>query len=287
MYSEMRRLVILLVAALVPVFASAQAQVNTKKVKIGDFAEKVTKVVLTGNMFYDSTLEDEIIARWKASPYEFCSLSEFEDLKCSDEFYFLLSTKGQFKKETEPGLQFLTLVKGGTKAEGGIGEMLEVVSLPIASANDPSGRETVFFPAFLDIIQTYALESMDRDISAYTGLSNYSLNIKDTKGMNLVFSEDDLSTEITDVVREQHFDENMSSVSEEEADALMTDAAENTVVSYTAVPTDAKIGSYCYKMLIDNHSHKVYYFKKHRITKKTGAGFLAEDVARISSYRNQ
>jgi hypothetical protein len=105
--------------------------------------------------------------------------------------------------------------------------------------------------------------------------------------MNLVFSEDDLSTEITDEVREQHFDENMSSVSEEEADALMTGTAENTVVSYTAVPTDAKIGSYCYKMLIDNHSHKVYYFKKHRITKKTGAGFLAEDVARISSYRNQ
>ena len=113
MYFEMRRLVILLVAALVPMFASAQAQVNTKKVQIGDFTQKITKVVLTGNMFYDSTLEDEIVARWKASPYEFCSLGEFEDLKYSDEYYFLLSTKGQFKKEAEPGLQFLTLVKGG------------------------------------------------------------------------------------------------------------------------------------------------------------------------------
>lgn len=287
MYFEMRRLVILLVAALVPMFASAQAQVNTKKVQIGDFTQKITKVVLTGNMFYDSTLEDEIVARWKASPYEFCSLGEFEDLKYSDEYYFLLSTKGQFKKEAEPGLQFLTLVKGGLKAEGGIADMLEVVSLPISSANEPSGRETIFFPAFLDIIQTYALDSMDKDINAYTGLSNYSLNLRETKGMTMVFSENDLSSEITDEVKKEHFDENMFVTSEDDADGLMYETANNAVVSYTAVPTNAGVGSYCYKMLIDNQSHKIYYFKKHKITKKTGAGFLAEDIARISSYRSR
>ena len=106
----MKRLVIWIAAILMPIMGFAQAQVNTKKVKISDFTQKVTKVVLTGNMFYDSSLQDEIVARWKVSPYEFCSLDEFEELKGNDEYYFLLSTKGQFKKETEPGLQFLTLV---------------------------------------------------------------------------------------------------------------------------------------------------------------------------------
>ena len=106
----MKRILILIAAVLLPVFAAAQAQINTKKVKIGDFTQKVTKVVLTGNMFYDSSLEDEIVARWRVSPYEFCTLPEFEQLKGSDEYYFLLTTKGQFKKESEPGLQFLTLV---------------------------------------------------------------------------------------------------------------------------------------------------------------------------------
>lgn len=281
---EMRRLLIILAAALVPVFAGAQAQINTKKVKIADFPEKTTKVVLTGNMFYDGSLQDEIVARWTASPYEFCTLQEFEQLKGNDDYYFLLTTKGQFKNEVEPGLMFLTLVKGGKKAEG-IDDMLEIVSLPIASAEDPSGRETVFFPAFLHIIQNYALESTEKDVSAYVGLSNYSLNLPETKDMTIIFSENDLSTEITDDLKNLYFNEGMVCTDEDGADGYMADNPGKVVVSYVAVPTDASAGSYCYKMLIDNQSHKLYYFRKHRISKKVGAGFLAEDIKRIASYR--
>jgi hypothetical protein len=38
-------------------------------------------------------------------------------------------------------------------------------------------------------------------------------------------------------------------------------------------------------MLIDCESHQLYYFRKHKITKKAGAGFLIEDIKRISSAR--
>lgn len=284
---EMKKIFIAIMAVLLPLVAGAQAQINTKKIKIGDFTQKTTKIVLTGNIFYDSSLEDEIVARWRVSPYEFCTLEEFELLKGSDEYYFLLTTKGQFKKETEPGLQFLTLVKGGKKAEGGIDDMLEIVSLPVASAEAPSGRETVFLPAFLDIIQNYAIDSMEKDVSAYTGLSNYSLNLKETDGLPVVFAEEDISSEITDVLKDMTFDQMMTVTDEESADELMTGDKERTVVSYVARPAEATVGSYCYKMLIDNQTHKLYYFKKHRITKKTGPGFLAEDLRRISSFRTK
>ena len=268
-----------------PIFAFGQAQINTKKVKIADFTEKTTKVVLTGNMFYDGSLQDEIVARWKVSPYEFCTLAEFEQLKGSEEYYFLLTTKGQFKRESEPGLTFLTLVKGGKKAEGGIDDMLEVVSLPIASAEDPSGRETVYLSAFLNIIQNYAVEATETDVSGYIGLSNYSLNLAETKGMTIIFSEDDLSNEITDQVKEESFDKHMVITDEDSSDKNMYEGSERVAVSYLAVPTDAAVGSYCYKMLIDNQTHRLYYYKKHKITKKTGAGFLAEDIRRISAFR--
>ena len=283
----MRKLLVILVAALMPAFAFGQAQINTKKVLIGDFTEKTTKVVLTGNMFYDGSLQDEIVARWKVSPYEFCTLEEFEQLKGNEEYYFLLSTKGQFKRESEPGLMFLTLIKGGKKAEGGINEMLEIVSLPISSAEEPSGRETIFLPAFLDIIQNYAVESTEKDVSAYIGLSNYSLNLSETKDMTIVFSEGDLSSEITDEVKATNFNEDMVITDEDSSDRNMYENSNRMVVSYLAVPTEASVGSYCYKMLIDNQTHKLYYFKKHRITKKTGAGFLAEDIRRISSYHSK
>ena len=163
--------------------------------------------------------------------------------------------------------------------------MLEVVSLPIASADEPSGREIVFLPAFLDIIQNYALDSMEKDSNAYAGLSNYSLNLRKTKGLPIAFKQEDLSSEVTDEVRQLTFDDLMSVTDEDNADRLMSEGSDRTVVSYIAVPTDAVPGSYCYKMLIDNHTHMLYYFKKHRITKKTGPGFLAEDLRRLSSFR--
>ena len=100
-----------------------------------------------------------------------------------------------------------------------------------------------------------------------------------------MFSEDDLSSEITEDTIDSIFDEEMLVKTEDEADDYLAKEGSNVALSYVAVPTDAKVGSYCYKMLIDSHSHMLYYFKKHRITKKAGAGFLAEDINRIASYR--
>ena len=124
----MKKFLVFIALALMPFAASAQAQIDTKKVKISDFTQKVTKVVLTGRALYDGVLQDEVTARWRVSPYEFCSLEEFNSLKGNENYYFLITTYGQFKKETEPSLQFLTLVKGGKKASKGIdaGDEVEI-----------------------------------------------------------------------------------------------------------------------------------------------------------------
>lgn len=281
----MRKLFIMLAVALLPLMAGAQAQINTKKVKISDFTEKITKVVLTGNDFYDIVLQDEVKARWRVSPYEFCTWEEFQRDRNSSDFYFLLTTSSQFKKESEPGLDLLSLVKGGTGAT--INSMLEVVFIPFAPAEDPSGREMVFLPAFLDIIQKHALTSMEKDTDGYIGLSNNSMNIAKAKNMEFVFSEDDLSSEITREFRDLNFDSDMVITDEDSADDCMLENEPNTLVSYVVTPTDAQPGSFCYKMLINSETHELYYFRRHRITKKLGPGFLAEDIKRINSYRGR
>ena len=119
----MKKITVIMITMLFPVFLWGQAQINTKKVKIGDFTEKITKVVLTGNQFMDGTLQDEITLRWRISPYEFCSYDEFKKIRTDDNYYFLLTTDAQFRKDESPSIQFLTLVKGGPEAEKGIHEM--------------------------------------------------------------------------------------------------------------------------------------------------------------------
>ena len=107
-------------AVLIPVSMFSQAQITTKKMKLEDFPEKVTKVVLSGNMFIDGAIEDAVKNRWAVSPYEFCSFQEFESLKGKEDYYFLMVVTGQFRKESGPGIEFLSLLKGGPEAEKGL-----------------------------------------------------------------------------------------------------------------------------------------------------------------------
>ncbi|MBR6547542.1 MAG: hypothetical protein IKT69_04500 [Bacteroidales bacterium] len=278
----MKKLIILITALIMPLMAGAQAQITTKKVKIEDFTQKVTKVVLNGNPFYDTSFKDEVAARWRISPYEFCTLEEFEGLKGNDSYYFLILTQGQFRKETAPGLQFISLVKGGQGADKGIGDMLEVVSLPFASAEYPSGRELIFLPAFLDIIQNHTLEAMENDFNAYGGLSNTAQKLGKAGNMDIVISEDDLNSLVS---KEMTDSEGMVITDEDDADSYMLDEVPGTLVSYVVAPSEPVKGSFCYKMLIDAQTHELYYYRKHKISPKAGAGFLPEDIERINKAR--
>lgn len=281
----MKRIIIAIATIFLTIPASAQAQIDTKKVKISDFTQKVTKVVLNGNAFFDTTFQEEIAARWRISPYEFCTLEDFEALKDNDNYYFLMTTYGQFRKETAPGLQFLTLVKGGKGADKGIGSMLEIVSLPFASAEYPSGRELVFLPAFLDIIQSHTLASMEKDIKGYGGLASNNASLGKTDGIEVVISRDDLSKDVSEEQIEMLEQKGVIITDEDDADQYMIDNVPDTMVSYVAVPSEPVAGSFCYKMLIDTQTHQIYYFKRHRIGKKAGAGFLPEDIDRIKASR--
>lgn len=282
----MKRILLLMIMTAMPLIMSAQAQIVTKDAKIEDFQEKTTKIVLTGNEFFDSALSEEIRTRWNISPYEFCTLEDFNSLKGSSDYYFLMCVKSRFKKEPEPGIQMLTLIKGGEKADKGLGKMLELVSIPLCSAKYPSGREMIFLPALIDIMQEQVIHVLSSSISAYSSLSEASGNMFDARDMSIVFSEDDLSDEVSEEMLSQYFHDGVFLSDESGADDIMLGNMENTLVSYTVAPFEPTAGSsFCYKMLIDAGTHELYYFKKHRITKKAGAGFLPEDLMRITAGR--
>ena len=283
----MKKFLILLAAIIMPFVAAAQAQITTKKIKISDFPEKTTKVVLTGNVLYDAVLKEEIAARWRIAPYEFCTLQEFNELKGKSNYYFLITTKGQFKTEGEPGLQFLTLVKGGEAAENGIDQMLEIVSLPIASAEEPSGRELTFLPVFITILQQYAQDAIDNDLNAYIGLSNYSKNLAETRTMNILIADTDLDPQMSQSTKDLYLKDGVSTADQETVDKNLTQAQENTIISYVAAPTNPKAGSYCYKMLIDPQTYQLYFFRKHRVSTKYGAGFADYDLRSIAMTRKE
>jgi hypothetical protein len=91
----MKRLIAILAALGICVALSAQqGNVTTRKYRFSDFTDKITKVVMTGGEILDGALRQEVVDGWTVSPFEFCSAAEYESLKRSDAYYFLLVTAG-------------------------------------------------------------------------------------------------------------------------------------------------------------------------------------------------
>ena len=261
----------------------AQAQIYTRKEKLKDITAKTTKIVLTGDEMLDEALKESVAASWTMSPYEFCTSGEFEKLKTSDKFYFLLVVKGQQRKESEPGIDMLTLVKGGEGASKSINDMLEVVTFPLRSATEPSGREFVLLPAFLNIIQEHAQNLISSEVKAYSTLS-----AEDTKKLaikRIYFSKDDFAPQVDSKTIESLDEDIIVEDDEENVDKVFSDGTYNAVISYIVAPTEPVNGSVCYKLLIGADNHKLYWYKKHKISPRAGIGFLAMDLRTINQIR--
>ena len=285
----MKRFAILLAALCMGLGLAAQtrpANVSTRRYKFSDFSDKVTKVVMSGNDMLDSALRQEVLDRWSGSPFEFCTLDEYRQLKTSTQYYFLLAAEGQGKDDHETGILFLTLLKGGSETQEGSNAQTEVISLPLAPASGGSGRELVFLPALVEGIQDFILKAMESEKSAYSGLGFFNQGFS-RKGhtKRICFSEDDLSPSLSSKDRERFMDEDMFIREEDEADNLFMAGTYNTLVSYMVAPTEATSGDLCYKMLIDAGTRKIQYLKKHKISARNGAGFLRDDLRRIARSR--
>lgn len=263
--------------------ALGQAQITTRREKLKDFTSKTTKVVLTGDEFLDEAVKESVAATWTVSPYEFCSNEEFQNLKGNADFYFLMVVKGQFRRESEPGIDMLTLVKGGEGADKSINDMFEVVSFPLRSTEDPSGREFVLLPAFLKIIQEHTTSLTDTEMKAYS-----SLGAKDSKKLRIkriFFWSEDFAPQVDEQTKRSLDEDILIKEDEDEVDEIFSEGTFNTIVSYVVAPSEPVNGSICYKMLIGSDNHELYYFKKHKITAKSGKGFLSSDIKSIKLLR--
>lgn len=224
----------------------AQAQqMYTRKARLADFPTRTLKVVAGGNSFLELSLKEEISSRWRVSPFEFCTVGEYESLKEDNGYYFL-------HLGTEEGIAFLILSKGGKEDESdNFRKPFEVVRLPIASLGDPSGRELMYMGAFIDIIQAFVEEAMISDRTAYTGLKSY--NQRTLSGRTVHVDPDG-------------------------ADAAFHEGTPGAVAGIVIAPTNISFDSFCYKMLIAADTHELLYFRKAKYKGSKDAAFTKSEI---------
>lgn len=239
-------LTLLLLAAALP--ASGQGKMYTRKMRLADFPTKTTKIVLEGNSFLELALREEIAVHWRISPFEFCDSEEYGRIRNASSYYFLTLAQ-------EEGLAFLILNKGGDPEEKDqLKKPFEVVRMPIASVDNPTGRELVFMGAFLDIIQRFTEEAMVSDKVAYIGLD--SANSIHLRGRT-VYLDPDAADE---------------AYLRKEAGALL---------AITIAPEEPGPKTVCYKMLVSTDTHELFLFDKSQYKSPRDASFTEADIKRF------
>ena len=228
--------------------ASAQGKVYTRKVRLEDFPTRTTKVVLAGNSMLELALREEITVHWRISPFEFCTLEEYASLRTSNHYYFLTLAH-------EEGIAYLILSKGGRDDEKeSLNKPFEVVRMPIAAIDDPTGREFVYMGAFLDIIQAFVEEAVVSDKTAYGGLSAVG-NAK-LSGRKIYLDPD-------------------------AADEAYMRRETDALVGLAIAPVQITFRSVCYKMLVSADTHELFYFEKSRYRGPNDALFSDAETRRF------
>lgn len=159
-----RKYLMIAILAVCQIYAYGEGRVYTRKARLEDFPSRTTRVVLTGGQMFDIVLKEEISSRWMASPYEFCSVADYNKDRNTDLYYFIRFTY-------DNDFTYMTLTKGGDPDnENQLKQGFDVVRIPIAPAVMAGGDELVYLPAYIDIMQEYITRARESEKVAYRGL---------------------------------------------------------------------------------------------------------------------
>ena len=163
----MKKYLLMLMLVLLPLSGWAQGKVYTKKLKLADFTQETTKVVLSGDGVYQALLQSEFSRRWRINAFEFCTADEYEAMKADRRYYFL-------RTAADEQVAYLILDKGGKPDDKDqLQQGFEVIRIPIYALDNP-GVEVEHLGAFIDILQQYMTDALESDKVAYAGLAHYN-----------------------------------------------------------------------------------------------------------------
>jgi hypothetical protein len=276
----MKRIILSLLTLALSLPMLAQGQVSTRKFRLADFPDKMTQIVLSENEVLSAGLRKEVVTVWTANTFEFCTLEQFEKLKTSDKYYFLIPVESRFKGEEEPGITLLTLVKGGGNASKGIGEMHEVVSLPVSGAMGCTERDLLYLDAMVQGIQDYTLEAMTSEAVAYKMSAWFNDGFKKTlEGKEIYIATEDLSNAVTEKeLAKLKKNEHLHLVEASQADEIYRNYTPDALVGYVIAPVFPTPGSVCYKLFFEADTHRLCYIERDKITEKRSEGFLPGEL---------
>lgn len=262
-------------ALLFSVVCGAQGQIYTEKARMADFYSRTVKVVLSGDQMLDMVLTDAVKTRWRVSSYELCTQEEYTELKTNASFYFLRVVF----KDSEPGLAFLSLSKGGkTTRNTDIDSAFDIIHIPFDRNDFSSGKASYLLPVFVDVIQTYAEDARTREGRKLIGLTLYNRNLARNTYCEMLVAKSDLDDTCGPLPGIR--------ICRAVDVAIALEDGMNCLVGFTVSPEGPHPGARTYKFVVAADTREIYFYRAVPFSPNGGTGFSLNDLSLISRSMN-
>lgn len=256
--------------------AQAQGYIYTKKMRLADFQTKTIKVVKTGNAVLDEILQQEMSAAWYISPYEYCTMEEFSSLVNNAQYYFLHFVTNPKNED----FLYLAITKGGTQDTMQTTDaQYEAIRIPYANLANQSGREYVYLPALLTVLQQFMRDAVTGDYYAYLGMRSQNLHSHHGEIKKICISYEDFPDAF--LADSTLFDARIEAMEEDLVDLNFLEREDSTLVSYTVTSSHKGLTHESAVMLFHAKTGQIYYYNTHKYLKASQSGFTKSEIKRF------
>lgn len=251
----------------------AQGKVYTIKARLADFYSRTTKVVLSDDQMLDMVLEDAVKTRWRVSPYEFCSEEDYDRLKTNSTFYFLRVVY----KDSEPGLVFLSLSKGGkTSRSADFDSAFDIIIIPFDRSDLSSGKLATVLPIFVDVVQTYAEDARVMEGRSLVGLARYNKNLIRNSYSEMLIADSDLDASAS-------LSPGITRCTRQETETAFVEGRK-CLVGIVVCPQYPQSGAKSYQYAVSADTHELFFFRTRPFDSYESVGFTGKDLSIISRF---
>lgn len=249
----------------------------------GALLSRETVVVIPSATLSEMLLMDAVKKSWRATPYRFCNLEEFQKLSKDDSYYFLMIAPGNARGGLESSFEYITLLKGGSKLAKGLSTDVAVITYPLQPLNDPSGVYHHLIPFYLEAIQEYLVKERPEIVLPIDAQMLFFNRMDRGAKKEIVFPLEYLNYQIYREEFQALFNNKVEVISAEEVEELLSDNKRERVVPLLIAPQNYKSGSIYYKMVLNSSSYDLLYFRRGKVKRGEKPGFSKEDIRAIST----
>jgi hypothetical protein len=265
-------------------FTQIKVPVGTQS-QINKFLESKTYVVLKNNIIseYNDAIEIAIEKYWNLTEYEFVYESDFKNLRKDPNNSFLMINQVYFEKDkTQTIFDFIILTIGGSYRT--VNDMPTLCAVPLCYKGALESDYDYKIPLMIKFVQNHINTTKSNSSLNEGNIANYYMNKSGSlKKKTLYLLKENVEPEIrTKNSFATAYPYNFDYTTKENISELITNNTKDALVLHVISPKLSNTLSYCIKIIIDTENGLIYYYDKHKISKKAGDYLLKSDLKKLA-----